>query len=76
MKPARNSLWREYGFPNHASRITSYNVCYTKLLRALHESRDPLYRDVAHLVVEGGQLVAAGVVQYLIREYQQLCVEM
>jgi len=45
-------------------------------LEALHESRDPLYRDVAHLVVEGGQLVAAGVVQYLIREYQQLCVEM
>lgn len=44
-------------------------------LESLHESRDPLYREAAHLVVEGGQLVAAGVVQYLMREFQQLCVE-
>jgi len=44
-------------------------------LESLHESRDPLYRETAHLVVEGGQLVAAGVVQYLMREFQQLCVE-
>lgn len=44
-------------------------------LESLHEARDPLYRESAHLVVEGGQLVAAGVVQYLIREFDHLCVE-
>lgn len=45
-------------------------------LESLHEIRDPLYRETAHLVVEGGQLVAAGVVHYLIREFDQLRVEM
>lgn len=45
-------------------------------LESLHEARDPLYRESAHLVVEGGQLVASGVVQYLIREFDQLCLEM
>ena len=42
-------------------------------LEALHAQRDPLYREAAHLVVEGGQLVAAGVVQYLMREFARLC---
>lgn len=44
-------------------------------LERLHEARDPLYRETAHLVVEGGQLVASGVVQYLLREYAGLCVK-
>jgi len=42
-------------------------------LESLHAERDPLYRETANLVVEGGQLVAAGVVQYLIREFGRLC---
>jgi shikimate kinase len=42
-------------------------------LEALHATRDPLYREVAHLVVEGGQLVASGVVQHLLREFGDLC---
>lgn len=44
-------------------------------LETLHEERDPLYREAAHMVVEGGQLVASGVVQHLIREFDQLCAE-
>jgi len=42
-------------------------------LESLHAERDPLYRETANLVVEGGQLVAAGVVQYLMREFGRLC---
>lgn len=42
-------------------------------LEALHAERDPLYRETADLVVEGGQLVAAGVVQHLLREFGRLC---
>lgn len=41
-------------------------------LEELHASRDPLYREVAHLTVEGGHLIAAGIVQYLLREYSRL----
>lgn len=44
-------------------------------LESLHAIRDPLYRDVADLVVEGGQLLATGVVQYLLREYARKCEE-
>lgn len=42
-------------------------------LETLHAERDPLYRETASLVVEGGQLVAAGVVQYLSKEFGRLC---
>lgn len=42
-------------------------------LESLHAERDPLYRDAANLVVEGGQLVATGVVHYLLREFDRLC---
>ncbi len=42
-------------------------------LEELHAERDPLYREVAHLVVDGSHLVASGVVQYLIREFGRLC---
>lgn len=42
-------------------------------LEALHAQRDPLYRETAHWVVEGGQLQATGVVHHLLREYSELC---
>lgn len=38
-------------------------------LEELHQARDPYYREVAHLIVEGGQLVASGIVQHLVREF-------
>lgn len=42
-------------------------------LEELHAIRDPLYREVAHLVVDGSHLVASGIVHYLLREYGRLC---
>jgi shikimate kinase len=42
-------------------------------LEALHTQRDPLYRETAHWVVEGGLLHASGVVHHLLREYSELC---
>lgn len=42
-------------------------------LEELHAARDPLYREVAHLVVDGSRLVANGIVQYLIREFNKQC---
>lgn len=42
-------------------------------LEELHRARDPLYREVAHLVVDGTRLVAQGVVQHLMREYLKQC---
>lgn len=42
-------------------------------LEELYEFRDPLYREAAHFVVDGGKLVASGIVQHLLREYQRLC---
>ena len=41
-------------------------------LEDLHATRDPLYRETAHLVVDGSHLVASGIVQYLLREYGRL----
>lgn len=40
-------------------------------LEDLHAIRDPLYRETAHLVVGGGQLLASGVVNYLLREFSE-----
>jgi len=42
-------------------------------LEELHKIRDPLYRDAAHYVVDGGRLVASGIVQNLLREFDRLC---
>jgi shikimate kinase len=42
-------------------------------LEELYALRDPLYRETAHFIVEGGRLVASGIVQLLLREYEQTC---
>lgn len=42
-------------------------------LEELHAVRDPLYREAAHLTVDGAHLVASGVVQHLLREFGCLC---
>lgn len=42
-------------------------------LEELHAVRDPLYREAAHIVVDGSHLVAAGIVQHLLREFNRLC---
>ncbi len=42
-------------------------------LEGLHAVRDPLYREAAHMVVDGSHLVAAGIVQHLLREFNRLC---
>lgn len=42
-------------------------------LEELHAIRDPLYRETAHIVVEGGHLVASGIVQHLVREFNRQC---
>lgn len=41
-------------------------------LEGLHAERDPLYREVAHFVVEGSHLVASGIVNLLLREFAQM----
>ncbi len=42
-------------------------------LESLYAIRDPLYREVAHHVVDGGRLVASGIVQHLMREFLNQC---
>jgi shikimate kinase len=42
-------------------------------LEELHAIRDPLYREIAHITIEGGRLVASGIVQHLLREFNRLC---
>lgn len=39
----------------------------------LHAQRDPLYREVADIVIDGSRLVASGIVHYLLGEYDQTC---
>lgn len=41
-------------------------------LEDLYAVRDPLYREVAHLIVDGGHLIASGIVHHLLREYSRL----
>lgn len=41
-------------------------------LEALYAARDPLYREIAHLIVDGGHLIASGIVHHLLREYSRL----
>lgn len=42
-------------------------------LEELYTLRDPLYRETAHFVLEGGRLVAGAIVQHLLREYTRQC---
>jgi shikimate kinase len=42
-------------------------------LEELHAARDPLYRETAHFIVDGSHLVASGIVQHLLREFNRLC---
>ena len=42
-------------------------------LEELYRQRDPLYRETAHTIVEGSQLVPSGIVQHLLREFNRLC---
>jgi shikimate kinase len=42
-------------------------------LEELHAVRDPLYRDAAHIVVDGGHLIASGIVLHLLREFNHQC---
>lgn len=42
-------------------------------LEELYAQRDPLYREIAHLVVDGSRMVATGIVQHLAREYAHRC---
>lgn len=44
-------------------------------LEELHAVRDPLYREAAHVVVDGSHLVASGIVQYLTKEFNELCMK-
>ena len=41
-------------------------------LESLYTQRDPLYRETAHLVVNGGMLLAAGIVNHLVKEFGNL----
>lgn len=42
-------------------------------LQELHALRDPLYREVAHVVVDGSRLGAGGITQFLLKEFEKLC---
>ncbi len=42
-------------------------------LEELHAIRDPLYREAAHMVVDGGHLMASGIVMHLLREFNRQC---
>ena len=42
-------------------------------LEELYAIRDPLYREAAHLVVDGGHLLASSVVHLMLREFFQQC---
>lgn len=42
-------------------------------LEELYAIRDPLYREAAHAIVDGGHLVASGIVLHLLREFNHQC---
>lgn len=42
-------------------------------LQELHTLRDPLYREVADIVVDGSRLAAGGVTQFLLKEFEKRC---
>lgn len=41
-------------------------------LEALFAQRDPLYREVAHLVIDSGKMQATSVIHSILKEYNQL----
>ncbi len=41
-------------------------------LEELHAQRDPFYREVAHVTIDGAHLVATGIVQHLYREFTRM----
>ena len=41
-------------------------------LEELYRQRDPFYREVAHWVVQSGQMMASGVVHQILREFNKL----
>lgn len=43
-------------------------------LESLHRVRDPLYREVAHFIVDGGRLPPAAITQLLIKEFSRRCI--
>lgn len=42
-------------------------------LQALHDERAPLYREVADVVIDGGNSNAQSIVQTVIKEYEKRC---
>mgnify|MGYP001434225062 CR=1 FL=1 len=44
-----------------------------KRLEELHAARDPFYREVAHLIVDGSQMYANGIVQFILQEFAKQC---
>ncbi|MBS1198995.1 MAG: shikimate kinase [Proteobacteria bacterium] len=44
-----------------------------KKLEDLYEQRDPLYRETAHLIVDGSHSLSSGIVLHIIHEYQHRC---
>ena len=44
-----------------------------KKLEDLYRMRDPFYREAAHHVIDGGKLLASGIVQNLLKEFTRLC---
>lgn len=42
-------------------------------LENLYEQRDPLYREAANLVLDSSRMVASGVVQFILREFNHQC---
>lgn len=42
-------------------------------LRVLYAERDPLYRQVAHQVIDGGRMGASAIVGHIVREYEKTC---
>ncbi|MGB4467221.1 MAG: shikimate kinase [Azovibrio sp.] len=43
-------------------------------LESLYALRDPLYRETAHFIVNGGRLPPSAITQLLVKEYQKQCV--
>jgi shikimate kinase len=43
-------------------------------LNALHGERDPLYREIAHIIVDGARSNSHAAVSRILKEWEQLCV--
>jgi len=42
-------------------------------LEGLYRTRDPLYRETAHFIVDGGRLPPSAITQLLMKEYSRRC---